>query len=693
MRNLAMRRGGWRRSGWLLVAGLAVGAMVGLSHWGQTEVTGPSVQDRNVTSIVVAMMRTQHVSHHRLDDEISQRAVHLFLQAFDGRKLYFYQSDIDEFDRYRTQIDDMLRKRDTSFAYLVYKRFLKRLDERSKWVKELLEQEFDYTKKEYLDTDFDNLKYPASAAEAKDRWRKRIKYDLLFLEVIDKKSAKEAREQIGRRYRNIERRWKQLDNDDLLELFLTSVTNAYDPHTSYMSAPSYENFKIQLSLRLNGIGAQLKDEDGHAIIAKIIRGGAADKHGKLKAGDRIVSVGEGEDGEMVDVVDMKLDDVVKLIRGKAGTIVRLGVVPASGGEMVTYTITRARIELADSAAKGKVFDVAHPDGGEKIQIGVIDLPSFYFDMEGARNGVANYRSTTADVQRILDDFREKGVDVVVLDLRSNGGGSLTEAINLTGLFIDKGPVVQVRDASNRVEALDDETAGMAWSGPLIVLTSKLSASASEILAGAIQDYGRGLIVGDETTHGKGTVQTLQDLDAWLLGPARHRPSQLGALKITTAQFYRPGGDSTQKRGVLADIVLPSLTTHMDIGEADLDYAIDFDRIQPAEFKRYAMVSRDTVKTLIQQSQSRRQKSKDFAKLNRRIAEYLEQKIKKKIALNRDEYIAAHKEFNAQKAEEDQFEKQLNPDDTIQRDYYLNEVFDIGVDYLRELEKLHLARRR
>ncbi len=690
-KQLLQRR--WRRSGWALVALLAATAVAVFSPRGQTEVTGPGVQDRNVTSIVTTMMRTQHVSHHPLDDEISERAVHLLLQAFDGRKLYFYQSDIDEFQRYRHQLDDMLKKRDTSFAYLVYRRFTERLEERSKWIEDLLKQDFDYTRREYLDTDFDNLKYPTNAEEAKERWRKRIKYDLLFLEVIDKKSPKEAREQIARRYRNIRRRWKQFDNNDLLEVFLTSVTNAYDPHTSYMSAPSYENFKIQLSLRLNGIGAQLKDEDGYAVIAKIIPGGAADKHGKLKAGDRIVSVGQGEEGEMVDVVDMKLDDIVKMIRGKAGTIVRLGVVPASGGEKQIYTITRARIELADSAAKGKVFDVPHPDGGEAIQIGVIDLPSFYFDMEGARNGVANYRSTTADVRRILQDFEGKGVDVVVLDLRSNGGGSLTEAINLTGLFIDRGPVVQVRDSANRVDALEDENEGMAWSGPLLVLTSKLSASASEILAGAIQDYGRGLIVGDQTTHGKGTVQTLQDLDAWLLGRARHRPSQLGALKITTAQFYRPGGDSTQKRGVLADIALPSLTTHMDIGEADLEYAIDFDRIQAAEFQRYAMVTRDIVRKLIERSQSRREKSEDFAKLNRRIAEYLEQKAQKKIALNREEYIAAHKEFNARKAEEDQFEKQINPDDTIRRDYYLNEVFQIGVDYLRELEKLHLARRR
>ncbi len=561
MRILSVHHSGRRWSAWCLAALLAVGSAVALTRPGMTEVTespvtGPTVQDRNVTSIVMSMMRTQHVSHHPLDDEISQRALHLFVESFDPRRLYFYQSDIDEFNQYKTQLDDMLKQRDTSVAYTIHKRFIQRLDERTAWALELVDHDFDYTKQEYLDTDFENRKYATNAAEAKDGWRKRIKYDLLFLEVVEKKTPKEARDQIKRRYRNIQRRWKQLDNEDLLELFLTSVTNAYDPHTSYMSPATLENFRIVLGLRLEGIGAQLKDEDGHAVIAKVIPGGAADKHGKLKAGDRIIAVGEGEEGEMVDVVDMKLNDVVKLIRGQAGTIVRLGVIPAAGGERQILEITRARIELADSAAKGKVFDLPHPDGGDAIQIGVIDLPSFYLDMEGARNGEANYRSTTVDVRKILDEFKQKNVDVVVLDLRSNGGGSLTEAISLTGLFIDHGPVVQIKDAANRVEALDDDEAGMAWAGPLVVLTSKLSASASEILAGAIQDYGRGLIVGDETTHGKGTVQTLQDLDAWLLGRARRRPPQLGALKITTAQFYRPAGDSTQKRGVLADIVLP-----------------------------------------------------------------------------------------------------------------------------------------
>ena len=682
-----------RNQSWVLFIGLAVGFACLIPSASLAEVTGPSAQDRNVTSIVMSMMRSQHVSHHPLDDEISKRSWELYLKTFDPRRTFFYQSDIDEFKEFELKLDDMLKSRDTSFAYLVYERYMKRMAERVGWVDELVQDEFDYSRKEYLDTDFDKRAYPKNESEAKERWRKRIKYDLLFLEVTEKKKAKEARDQIKRRYHNIQRRWGQFDNHELLEMFLTAVTSAFDPHTSYMSPTTLENFRIQLGLRLEGIGAQLSDEDGYAVITKIILGGAADKHGKLKADDRVVTVGEGEDGEMVDIVGMKLNDAVKLIRGQAGTIVRLGVVPEGGGDRQILSITRARIELADSAAKGKVFDVEHHAGGAPIQIGVIDLPSFYLDMEGARNREANFRSTTVDVRKILDEFNGKGVDVVVLDLRSNGGGSLTEAVNLTGLFIDTGPVVQIKDAANRIESLDDDDEGSAWDGPLVVLTSMLSASASEILAGAIQDYDRGIIVGDERTHGKGTVQTLQDLDAWLLGRARRRPPQLGALKITTAQFYRPLGDSTQRKGVEADVVLPSVTSHMDISEADLDYAIEFDKVPGTEFTPSKMVGQETVKKLVAQSKERRKSSEKFAKLDRRIKHYLEQKEKNNIALNRKEYEEVRKEFDAEKEEEKEIEKQIQSNDTIQRDYMLDEIFQVAADYWKELEKQELARRR
>lgn len=314
---------------------------------------------------------------------------------------------------------------------------------------------------------------------------------------------------------------KQFDNNELLEMYLSSITTSYDPHTSYMSPSTLENFRIALQLNLEGIGAQLQDQDGKTVVAKVVPGGAADKFGKLKKDDQIISVGEGESGEMVDIVGMKLNDVVKMIRGKAGTLVRLGVIPVGTNESVTYEITRAKIELEDEAAHGEVFEAGTKADGSPMKLGVLDLPSFYQDMQAAQaaqDGAKNFRSATTDVRKILEDFKAKGVDAVVLDLRRNGGGSLVEAVDMTGLFIDEGPVVQVKGFNNRVDVHSDETPGAAWDGPLVVLTSKFSASASEILAGAVQDYQRGLVVGDEATHGKGTVQSLRYLGEIIGGP-------------------------------------------------------------------------------------------------------------------------------------------------------------------------------
>jgi carboxyl-terminal processing protease len=484
----------------------------------------------------------------------------------------------------------------------------------------------------------------------------------------------------------------QFDNDEILEMYLTAFTTSYDPHTTYMSASSLDNFRILLGLKLEGIGAQLKDEDGQCVVANVVPGGPADKHGKLKAEDKVVSVGQGEEGEMVDVVNMKLNDVVQLIRGDAGTTVRLGVLPEGETDVKIYKITRDKIELTDSAASGKVFEDGKKVDGSPYKIGVIDLPSFYMDMDGARQGLADFRSTTVDVRKILEDFKSKSVDVVVLDLRRNGGGSLTEAINLTGLFIDQGPVVQVKGPDNRVQHYDDFDPGMAWDGPLVVMISKLSASASEILAGAIQDYRRGLIVGDETTHGKGTVQSLLDLGPELIGGPR--APNLGALKITMQQFYRPNGDSTQKRGVLADIVLPSITTYMDIGEADEEYAIEFDKVRRADYSPVNLVSSELLTKLRSESSDRLKGNSEFADVLKKIQRYREQKELKRVELNEEKFFAERAELNAEKEEQSQLDEPGpgGAHDSIKRDYYLNEVMDIAKDYVRELTSRDVARK-
>jgi carboxyl-terminal processing protease len=393
---------------------------------------------------------------------------------------------------------------------------------------------------------------------------------------------------------------------------------------------------------------------------------------------------------MAEVVDMKLNDVVKMIRGHAGTVVRLGVTDATGGETEYIEITRARIELTDSEARSEIVEEGQAADGSAMKIGVIDLPSFYMDMAGARMGKPNYKSTTRDVRRILNEFTAKGVDVVVLDLRRNGGGSLTEAINLTGLFIDTGPVVQVKDADGVVQHYDDLERGMAWDGPLVVLTSKFSASASEILAGAVQDYRRGLVVGDDSTHGKGTVQSLLDLGSQLFRVPD--PPNLGALKITMQQFYRPNGDSTQKRGVLADVPLPSLTSQMDVGEADLDYAIEFDRVNAAKFDRLNLVNSELLNELKARSKSRREKSEDFQKLARNIRRYKEQKDRKFVTLNEAQFKKEREELDADEEEEKQFEEQMDYTvrPVVDRNYYFNEILNIAVDYVRLLEQQRLA---
>ena len=650
---------------------------------------GPRANDRQIARMVTSLIKKEHLSKHPLDDEISQRGLHLFIKALDNRKLYFTQADIAEFEKAKNDLDDQVNGGDVAFSYTVFQRLLQRIDERVVQIDELLKEDFDFTKDEILSTNWDKQEFPKDAAEAKERWRKLLKYDLLILkndkEKADKKDDPKTR--LSRRYHSFAKRMHQTDEDELLEIYLTSITSSYDPHTTYMSPSSLENFRILMSLNLDGIGAQLKVEDGYTVIDKIVAGGAAEKNGQLKVQDRVVQVGQGDEGDMVDVVDMKLNDVVKLIRGRAGSIVRLGVIPGAGGEMKIIKITRAKIELKDSEARGIIVEEGKKADGSPYKVGYIDLPSFYMDMEAARAGGA-FKSTTVDVKKILEDFNSKGVDALILDLRRNGGGSLTEAINLTGLFIEDGPVVQVKDPDGQVQHYDDLDRDMTWKGPMVVLTSKFSASASEILAGAIQDYGRGLIVGDSSTHGKGTVQSLLDL-----GPQMFRvknPPNLGALKLTMQQFYRPNGDSTQKRGVLADVVLPSITDHMDVSEGDLDYSLNFDKVPAAKFTKLEKTAPNLIVELKGLTQSRQQKSDDFAKLAKNIGRYEEQKKKKEVPLNEEKFLARRAELDSDKEEEKTFEEHNDNKEIFKRTFYENEAVAITLDYVRLLGKEKVA---
>ncbi|MBI3464758.1 MAG: carboxy terminal-processing peptidase [Planctomycetes bacterium] len=658
----------------LVISGLIVQAA-------RAELGAPATADRHVAQIVTSMIKLQHLSKHELDDEISERTLKGFLKMLDIEKRYFYQSDIDHFNESRDRLDDMVARGDISFAYDVFKTFLRRVDERVQFAKEFLEVEHDFTVDEEVIVDADQAVYAKNSDEAREQWRKKVKYDLL---VQKADGVEKAKEKIRKRYESFAKRMHQIDGDELLEMYLTSMTSSYDPHTSFMSKRSLDNFEIQMRLNLEGIGAELRQMDGLTTIHRVVPGGAAAKAGELKAGDQIVGVGQGETGEVEDVSELKLTDVVDKIRGRAGTVVRLQVIPSGQTETKVYKITRARIELTESEARAEVKPIegAVKPNGQPYRIGIINLPSFYMDMDGAKQGKPNYKSTTRDVREILDGFREQQIDAVILDLRQNGGGSLTEAIGLTGLFIDQGPIVQVKDSDGHVEHYDDTERGTAWDGPLVVLTSKLSASASEILAGAIQDYGRGLIVGDQATHGKGTVQSLLDLGQRIFG---QNAPKLGALKITMQQFYRPSGDSTQNRGVLADVVLPSLTTHLDgISESDLDYALEFDRVPPAPFRKTNRVDRTVLDQLNRLSRARREKSEGFQKVLEQIELYQSQKSRKSVPLNEEKFLAERKRLNAQKTEEDQFEQLNNPDRPIfdLKDYYNGELVQITLDYLR-----------
>lgn len=670
---------------------LTAGLGLGISALWAAPIPQPKsryANDRQVTRIVSQLMLEQHLSKHPIDDEIAERGLKVYLKSLDPMKVYFTQADIDEFKKSEKSLDDQLKAGDISFAYVVFNRLLERIDERVKLVDQLLKEPQDFAKDDELVTDPDQLTYAKNEAEIVDRWRKRIKYDFLVLKG-DKVDEKTAQERLGRRYHSFAKRMQQTDGDEILEMYVTALTTSFDPHTTYMSPSSLENFRIMMSLELEGIGAALQVTDGYTVVSKIIPGGACEKSNEMKVEDRIISVGQGETGEMVDVVDMKLNDVVKMIRGKAGTIVRLGVIPSGGTESKIVKIVRAKIELTDSEARGVIIEDGEKPDGSKYKVGVIDLPSFYMDMEGARAGREDFKSTTRDCRKLLDDFRAKGVDAVVIDLRRNGGGSLTEAINLTGLFIDQGPVVQVKDPDGQIQHLDDMDRGVAWDGPLVIMTSKFSASASEILAGAIQDYHRGIIVGDESTHGKGTVQSLLDLGSQLFRNSPN-PTNLGALKITMQQFYRPNGDSTQKRGVLADVVLPSVTNHMDVSEGDLDYALAFDQVPAARYKKVDLVSKDVVEKLKITSAERRAKSEDFQKLLRNIDRYVEQKSKKRVTLNEEKYFAQRAELDADKEDEKQFEEQANNKEVVKRDYYFNEVLNITLDYVKALKDSKLA---
>jgi len=533
-----------------------------------------SDEHRRATGLIVHLMSNYHYLKAPLDDDLSQTIFERYIDSLDPNRAVFYAQDIEHFARYRTRLDDFLRSGYLRPAFDVYKTFRRRMAERAEVAQALLERGFDYGIDESYDLERKDAAWPETRAAMDELWRKRVKNDLLTL-LLAHKSEAEAAETLRKRYQRLADRAAQLDADDIYQLFINAYTTAVEPHTAYFSPRTSENFRIRMSLSLEGIGAALQTEDEYTVVRRIIPGGPAEKSDRLEIDDRIIGVGQGADGEIVDVVSWRLEDVVDLIRGPKGTTVRLRVLPQAatpGSPGKVITLVRNRIELAEQAATRSIVEVGAEGGSARI--GVIDIPTFYLDIAAMNAGEDDYRSTTRDVRRLLRELEAEGVEGVVIDLRGNGGGSLLEATELTGLFIESGPVVQVRDAGGDLEITDDPDPGIVYRGPLAVLVDRQSASASEIFAGAIQDYGRGVIVG-EPTYGKGTVQNIIDLNRFVAGNV----GKLGQLKVTIAQFFRVNGASTQHRGVVPDIVFPTAIDSESHGERALENSLPWTAVE------------------------------------------------------------------------------------------------------------------
>ncbi|MCW8278105.1 carboxy terminal-processing peptidase [Pseudomonas sp. PCH199] len=647
-------------------------------------------RDEVIASLnVVELLKRHHYSKPPLDDARSVIIYDSYLKLLDPSRSYFMASDIAEFDKWKTQFDDFLKSGDLNAGFTIYKRYLDRVKARLDFA--LIElnkgvDKIDFTTKETLLVDRKDASWLKSTSELDDLWRKRVKDEVLRMKIAGKDS-KQIQETLTKRYKNQLARLDQTRAEDIFQAYINTFAMSYDPHTNYLSPDNAENFDINMSLSLEGIGAVLQSDNDQVKIVRLVPAGPADKTKLVAPADKIIGVAQGNK-EMVDVVGWRLDEVVKLIRGPKGTVVRLEVIPASNAPndqtSKIVPITREAVKLEDQAVKKSVLNLKQD--GKDYKLGIIEIPAFYLDFKAFRAGDPDYKSTTRDVKKLLTELQKDKVDGVVIDLRNNGGGSLQEATELTSLFIDKGPTVLVRNADGRVDVLEDENPGAFYKGPMALLVNRLSASASEIFAGAMQDYHRALIIGGQT-FGKGTVQTIQ--------PLNH-----GELKLTLAKFYRVSGQSTQHQGVLPDIDYPSIIDTKEIGESALPEAMPWDTIKAAikpavdPFKPY-------ITQLKSEHDVRSAKDAEFVFIRDKLA--LAQKLmaEKTVSLNEAERRAQHADIEAKqlamenirrKAKGEEPLKELKkededaiaaePDTKPEDDAYLSETGRILLDYLK-----------
>jgi carboxyl-terminal processing protease len=592
--------------------------------------TEPAGDDGNIAMFTAIILSKVQYRLQPFNLEISEQFFDRYLDSLDPAHILFLQSDVQEFSRYRDQLHHkILLSGDTSPAHEIFERFIQRIDQQVALVKSQLQTNtFVFKGDETFELDRKKEPRPANLQAAHQLWRERLRFEYLQ-EKLNQEKPEEIVKKISRRYTNTQRILKEFDGNDVLQYFLNALARVYDPHSEYMGRSVAENFKINMQLSLIGIGAQLQSEDGYCKIRELVAGGPAERSKKLRVNDRIIAVAQGDE-EPVDILDMKLDKAVALIRGKKGTEVRLTIIPANAADPSVRRVIpliRDEIKLDDGEAKAKIIDVP---GASKLRLGVIDLPSFYASFDEK----STPKSCTADVARLLEKLKREKVDGIILDLRRNGGGSLDEAIRLTGLFIPSGPVVQVRDPRGTIMVESDRDPAVQYDGPLMVLTSRFSASASEILAGALQDYDRALIVGDKATHGKGTVQQLMQLEPQMKRQGLVLTNNPGELKFTIRMFFRPSGASTQLKGVVPDLVLPSLNNYAELGEESLPGALPYDTIASAKFEKSNLASR-FLQDLKKLSDARLATDPDFVYLAGEIERFKKSLQEKAISLNEE----------------------------------------------------------
>ena len=569
-------------------------ALCSLSLWAAAPIVDPvtlvpSSDQRAATKVITRIMERHHYKKVPVDDELSFVVFDRYLERLDPNRSVFLASDVEALSVYRHRLDDALRQARLEPAFAIFKVFRARMDERAEYAVSLLTKDFDFQRDEAYVFDRTDAPWAADHAALDEIWRKRVKNDVLTLRLAGK-TQEEVVKTLRKRYERTARSVKQLNAEDVFQIFVNTYMTSVEPHTAYLSPRTSENFRIRMSLSLEGIGAVLQTDNEHTVVRSLIAGGPAAKSGQLQVDDRITGVGQGHEDDMVDVVSWRLEDVVELIRGPKDSVVRLEILPkgiAEDGARKEVTLVRNRIELEEQAAKKHVLEVKA--GDVEARIGVIEVPTFYRDVSARARGEEDYRSTSRDVRRLLGELTNEGVDGVIVDLRGDGGGSLSEAIEVTGLFIESGPVVQVKDSQGRIEVYEDPDPDIAYKGPLAVLVDRHSASASEIFAGAIQDYGRGVIIG-EPTFGKGTVQSLMDVSRFVRGNS----DDLGQLKLTIAQFFRVSGASTQHRGVVPDIVFPTAFDSGEHGERSLENALPWASARPASFSAHDLYPEDAV---------------------------------------------------------------------------------------------------